>query len=232
MTTCGWIYCVSNPLYLKNLYKIGFTEEENPFKRISELSSHTGIPVPFEVKFLINSENPRRDEKQIHKYLSTYRINKDREFFEIEFETLLDIIQTEIGFEVITDQWYFDELKLDLSFNWFPQESGSRLKILCKKISLEVTEFVEYMKLNKYFEDLEMDSENETSCSLLLQKIEGFNNDLEQRKNLLAYKGSNSAIEHLKDDDDCFKKQLLDVKKEIERIRNNKRYHKAESTKK
>ena len=88
------------------------------------------------------------------------------------------------------------------------------------------------MKLNKYFEDLEMDSENETSCSLLLQKIEGFNNDLEQRKNLLAYKGSNSAIEHLKDDDDCFKKQLLDVRKEIERIRNNKRYHKVESTKK
>ena len=52
MNTSGWIYCVSNPWYLKNLYKIGFTEEENPFKRISELSSHTGIPVPFEVKFL------------------------------------------------------------------------------------------------------------------------------------------------------------------------------------
>ena len=138
MTTCGWIYCVSNPLYLKNLYKIGFTEEENPFKRISELSSHTGIPVPFEVKFLINSENPRSDEKQIHKYLSTYRINKDREFFEIDFETLLDIIQTEISFEVITDQWYFDELKLDLSFNWFPQESGSRLKILCEKYHLKL----------------------------------------------------------------------------------------------
>ena len=223
MTTNGWIYGITNPWYLKNLYKIGFTEEENPFKRIHELSSHTGVPVPFEVKFLINSENPKNDEKYIHNYLKIYRINKDREFFEIELDKLLDIIQTELGYEVITDQWYFDELKLDISLNWFPEQGGSRLKILCKQITNEVNEFVEYMKSNKYFEDLEMDSENETSCRLLLQKIKGLNNDLERRKNLLVYKGSNSGIEYLKEDDECFKKQLLNVRKEIERIKNNKR---------
>jgi hypothetical protein len=222
MSTKGWIYGVSNPWYLKNLYKIGYTEEENPFKRLHELSSHTGVPVQFEFKFLITSDNAKNDEKCIHKHLHTYRINKDREFFEIEFEKLLDILENELYYEVITDEWYFDELKTQLSFNYFPLED-SRLKILYKKIASEVNEFVEYMKKNKYFEDLEMDSENETSCRMLLQKIEGFNNDLERRKNLLMYKGSNSGIEYLKEDDEYFKKQLLNVRKEIERIRNNKR---------
>ncbi len=224
MSTKGWIYCLSNPLYLKNLYKIGYTEEENPFKRLLDLSSHTGIPAPFEFKFLITSDNAKNDEKYLHKYLHTYRINKDREFFEIDFEKLLDILENELGYEVITDKWYFEELKTQLSFDYFPLED-SHLKILCKKITSEVNEFVEYMKLNKYFEDLEMDSENETSCEILLKKMEGFNNDLERRKNLLMYKGSNVGLSCLKEDDECFKKQLLDVRKQIERVRNNKRYH-------
>lgn len=222
MSTKSWIYGVSNPWFLKNLYKIGYTEEENPFKRLHELSSHTGVPVPFQFKFLITCDNAKNDEKYIHKHLHTYRINKDREFFEIEFEKLLDILENELGYEVITDEWYFDELKTQLSFDYFPLED-SRLKILCKKITSEVNEFVEYMKSNKYFEDLEMDSENATSCRMLLQKMEGFNNDLERRKNLLMYKGSNSGIAYLKEDDECFKKQLLNVRKDIERIRNNKR---------
>ena len=213
---------MSNPCYLKNLYKIGYTEEENPFKRLHYLSSPSGVPVPFEFKFLINSDNAKNDEKYIHKYIDTYRINKNREFFEIEFEKLLDILENELGYEVITDQWYFDELKTQLSFDYFPLED-SRLKILCKKITSEVNEFVEYMKSNKYFEDLEMDSENETSCRMLLQKMEGFNNDLERRKNLLMYKGSNSGIAYLKEDDEYLKKQLLNVRKDIERIKNNKR---------
>ena len=162
-----FVYAASNPLYKKNLYKIGFTKE-NPFKRMGELSSHTGIPCPFEIKFLINSENPNNDEKLIHKKLSKYRINKDREFFEIDFDKLLDIIQSELGYEVITDKLYFDELKLEL--NQFPEAGGLHLKNLCNKISMEVTEFVKYMESNNYFEDLEMDSENETSCRLLLKK--------------------------------------------------------------
>lgn len=67
------------------LVKIGVTKN-NLKERISQLSSETGVPVKFEEYYHINVNNYTNVEKKIHDYLDAYRINKKREFFQIDPE--------------------------------------------------------------------------------------------------------------------------------------------------
>ena len=77
----GRVYVLSNKA-MPNLIKIGYTMNtvEN---RVSELSSATGVPHSYEIEFQVECRDPETIEKSAHKNLNKFRVNSNREFFEI-----------------------------------------------------------------------------------------------------------------------------------------------------
>ena len=95
-----YVDCLSNPNYIENLYKIGFTN--NPLKRAEELYS-TGVPSDFEIEFIIQTTDGNLLEQMIHTKLIDYRNNSHREFFRISMTTLKNILENEMKLSLITD---------------------------------------------------------------------------------------------------------------------------------
>ena len=102
-----YVYCLSNPDYITNLYKIGFTQK-NPKVRANELYS-TGVPSEFTIEFIIETPDGKLLEKLIHDKLKKYRINKNREFFKIPMMSLKNIIENELQLKLILDIKKFNE---------------------------------------------------------------------------------------------------------------------------
>lgn len=75
----GYIYILSNPSF--KFLKIGFTLRD-PAIRIAELNT-TGVPTPFEIIYEALVLNPEILESKIHQELSDYRVNDNREFFQV-----------------------------------------------------------------------------------------------------------------------------------------------------
>jgi len=99
----GYIYCLSNLSY-EDTYKIGFTRND-PNIRKSQLNT-TGVLYPFKLEIAKKVLNYKDKEKQIHKLLSKYRINTNREFFKIslsEIKNIFNLIDGEIYTENITE---------------------------------------------------------------------------------------------------------------------------------
>jgi len=64
--------------------KIGFTTRP-VIDRVKEINSATGVLVPFGVRALWRVRNGQQIEGELHKEFSQFRIRKDREFFEMDF---------------------------------------------------------------------------------------------------------------------------------------------------
>jgi anaerobic glycerol-3-phosphate dehydrogenase len=67
---------------MPGLVKIGMTTK-NPRDRLKELYT-TGVPHPFSLLFEQHVKDARQAEKLLHHRLSSYRLSKQREFFQIE----------------------------------------------------------------------------------------------------------------------------------------------------
>lgn len=80
MSTYGFVYVLANRL-MPRIYKIGMTMR-SPVARCEELSSPTGVPVPFDLIFYAEVEDPAQVEREIHSALVDVRVNPAREFFE------------------------------------------------------------------------------------------------------------------------------------------------------
>lgn len=88
----GYIYILSNKYYLNGeLLKIGMTSRAVS-KRVDELSSSFGVPDRFNLVFKKKTKFPRLAEREIHKSLSGYRVNKRREFFLVEESAAIDTV--------------------------------------------------------------------------------------------------------------------------------------------
>ena len=96
--TKGYIYCLSNPSFVKNTFKIGFTTK-TPTSRALELYK-TGLPTPFTIEFSKQVKNPRTVEHKLHSMFKKHRINDDREFFAMPIENI------HRGFQSIQGQWW------------------------------------------------------------------------------------------------------------------------------
>ncbi|WP_314721509.1 GIY-YIG nuclease family protein [Rahnella variigena] len=83
----GWVYILSND-YMPGIYKIGMTTT-SPEARCKELSSATGVPAPFKIEATFHCESAANSEAEIHSYLSDYRVNESREFFEDDLDELI-----------------------------------------------------------------------------------------------------------------------------------------------
>ena len=94
----GIIYILTNPA-MPGLVKIGKTSRDSVDGRLSELYS-TGVPVPFECEFAGRVKNETEVERRFHIAFGPYRINPNREFFEIEPEQAITLLQLMITKDV------------------------------------------------------------------------------------------------------------------------------------
>lgn len=74
------------------MVKIGATTK-SPSKRCWELSSSTSIPTPFNIVYSQPSMNPFKVESIVHTILDEYRVNQNREFFNVDADKAADLIE-------------------------------------------------------------------------------------------------------------------------------------------
>lgn len=86
----GWIYVLVNSS-MPSVVKIGRTDR-TPSERVYELSSATGVPTPFVLVWEEETGNSIEAELQIHKRLNDKRVNSNREFFEVDAKSAIQIV--------------------------------------------------------------------------------------------------------------------------------------------
>ena len=84
------VYRLTNPV-MPELVKIGRTTHLE--ERLRSLSTHSGVPVPFEVFYACEVSDSAKVERQIHEGFGDHRINPKREFFRINPERILAILK-------------------------------------------------------------------------------------------------------------------------------------------
>jgi len=91
MASYGFVYFCRNR-YMPNVVKIGYTDRA-PMQRMVELSASTSIPDEFKLICYAEFDNAKAWESEIHSQLKDYRINVNREFFELNDRYLVfDVI--------------------------------------------------------------------------------------------------------------------------------------------
>lgn len=90
----SWVYIFSNPA-IPNMFKIGYTKQ-TPDERAKQLSSSTGVAMPYKVEWAFHCFNGEALEREVHNSLESYRVNNNREFFLIPLEEAKTTIE-EIG---------------------------------------------------------------------------------------------------------------------------------------
>jgi len=94
----GIVYVLTNPA-MPGLVKIGKTNRASVSMRLNELYS-TGVPVPFECDFAGRVEDVSKVERAFHQAFSPYRINSKREFFQIEPDQAVALLELMVIEEV------------------------------------------------------------------------------------------------------------------------------------
>lgn len=87
----GIVYVLTNPA-MPGIVKIGKTARDSVDARLNELYS-TGVPVPFECAYAARVSDESKVEKAFHQAFSPYRINAKREFFEIDAEQAIALLE-------------------------------------------------------------------------------------------------------------------------------------------
>ena len=100
----GIVYLLTNPAMPK-MVKIGRTGNDID-ARLSQLYS-TGVPLPFECAYAAKVADMDKVEKAFHNAFGPYRVNPKREFFSIEPEQaigLLDLMKLEDMTPVVQEE--------------------------------------------------------------------------------------------------------------------------------
>jgi hypothetical protein len=91
----GAIYIAHNPRDGVNTFKVGKTER-SPDERMKELTAATSNLGTYTFKSFFVVEDMNLAERVCHDRLSRYRVQSNREFFELPFSQLLQIVEDEI----------------------------------------------------------------------------------------------------------------------------------------
>jgi hypothetical protein len=78
---------------MPEMVKIGYTKN-NPVERANQLSKSTGVPTPFNVVYSYSCFNGERIEKAVHKHFRKKRVNNQREFFYVDVDEAIKIIES------------------------------------------------------------------------------------------------------------------------------------------
>ena len=79
-----WVYVLSNPS-TPGILKIGYTKL-TPEERAKQISSATGVALPYKVEWAYQCFNGEMVERQVHSKLHSCRVNNNKEFFQINLE--------------------------------------------------------------------------------------------------------------------------------------------------
>ena len=85
-----WVYILSN-LTHPGLLKIGYTKKL-PEERAKQISSATGVALPYKVEWAYQCFNGEMVEREVHHKLKAQRINSSKEFFQISLEEAKETI--------------------------------------------------------------------------------------------------------------------------------------------
>ena len=94
----GIVYVLTNPA-MPGIVKIGKTARGSVDARLNELYS-TGVPVPFECAFAGRVIDESKVEKAFHLAFGPYRLNPKREFFQIEPEQAIALLELLVSEDV------------------------------------------------------------------------------------------------------------------------------------
>jgi hypothetical protein len=86
-----WVYILSNPIQ-PGIFKIGYTAQ-TPDERARQISNATGVALPYEVAWAFRCFNAEQLEGAVHHALNKYRVNSQREFFQISLEEAKETIE-------------------------------------------------------------------------------------------------------------------------------------------
>lgn len=86
-----WVYILSNPAS-PGLLKIGYTKKL-PEERAKQISSATGVALPYKVEWAYQCFNSEMVEREVHHKLKAQRINNNKEFFQISLEEAKETIK-------------------------------------------------------------------------------------------------------------------------------------------
>jgi hypothetical protein len=86
-----WVYILSNPA-LPNMLKIGYTKND-PYTRAKQISASTGVALPYKVEWAFQCFNGEQLEQEVHEELASYRVNQQREFFDIPLAEAQEAIE-------------------------------------------------------------------------------------------------------------------------------------------
>ena len=78
---------------MPEMVKIGYTKND-PGERANQLSKSTGVPTPFNVVYSYSCFNGERIEKAVHKHFEKQRVNSKREFFYVDVDEAVKIIES------------------------------------------------------------------------------------------------------------------------------------------
>ena len=120
----GIVYGLTNPA-MPGLVKIGMTNKESVDARLKELFN-TSVPVPFECEYACKVTETAKVEKALHIAFHPYRIHTQREFFEINPEQAIAILQLLDKSKDITNE-IVEEINNDLTE--VDKAAGKKMKI-------------------------------------------------------------------------------------------------------
>ena len=87
----GIVYVLTNPA-MPDIVKIGMTNRDTVDVRMKELFS-TSVPLPFDCEYACKVEDCDKIEKALHMAFHPYRIHAQREFFKINPEQAIAILE-------------------------------------------------------------------------------------------------------------------------------------------
>lgn len=88
----GYVYVLMNRGLQQGYFKVGMTTKD-PANRANELSTATGVPMPYEVVYHERVADCNQAERLVHERLARHRVSSNKEFFQADLKSVIDAIQ-------------------------------------------------------------------------------------------------------------------------------------------
>ena len=138
------VYILTNPAF-PDFVKIGKTK--NLEKRVKSLSSHAGMPTPFEVYYACTVEDSAKVEKGLHDGFGDHRINPKREFFRINPERVLAILKLVEIENVASNSNFVDDIEDKKTLE---KEQSRRSNFKFSLVNIEVGSELTFIRDEKF----------------------------------------------------------------------------------
>ena len=86
-----YVYILTNGT-MPGLVKIGYTKND-PSKRARQINAATGVAMDFNVEWAYPCYNGFELEQEVHRYLDSFRLNKNREFFRMTVDEAKSVVE-------------------------------------------------------------------------------------------------------------------------------------------